>query len=609
MLLKSFAALLLGAFPHPTPGNANQEVRYTPQHVVASGELRLPSPFALIADGGARDIATVSFDPTDYTRLAAVNATQRVVRLSDFALPGERGLELVLRPRPLMEAGGYAVAVGADGKERRVTPTVVAFAGHVEGRASNVYLALSPTMLHGYVTLDGELYSLTTGGAAPGTATIAHGSQLGELAGNAWCQALEEQGLIPPDNPAGSQQLGTPLLRFADIFVEADDQYRALFASDQDCVDYTLLLFGASSEIFRRDLGFVHMIPSGYLRIWNTTPPWGVITTFNDVFKVRTYWRDDSNPNKYLPRASVHVLTTPVFGGVAIQVGGLCSKTRAYGISSVFGTFPFPVQHTSGSNWDLMVVSHELGHTWGSGHTFDYKPPIDCEDGSGPDKGTIMSYCHLNAGGVNNMGMRFHARVQTQIGWATGSAFCVVDQPLALGDYDNDGLLTPADLAAFDTCFNQGFRSMACEDVFDMNQDGVFDTTDRDLLENALLPAASVTLRNGSNLGCYTEVGGQTPVLGQTWSGLVSTSGSSVLTQILIHDQPALTSTTFGDFLVGGTRLLASSATSVAGVAQHDFALPNDPSLAGITAYTQGVAFESSGLVLCNALDLFVSVY
>jgi hypothetical protein len=83
--------------------------------------------------------------------------------------------------------------------------------------------------------------------------------------------------------------------------------------------------------------------------------------------------------------------------------------------ANLAGFFPTPLVDNNGQNWDIMVVAHELGHNFGAPHTHNYNPPLDgC--GLSPsdctvanqDAGTIMSYCHLCAGGVQNIKLQFH---------------------------------------------------------------------------------------------------------------------------------------------------------------------------------------------------------
>ena len=113
-----------------------------------------------------------------------------------------------------------------------------------------------------------------------------------------------------------------------------------------------------------------------------------------------------------------HLLTndTGSNGGVA-YVDQLCGSFP-YGYSDILNTtHPVPTY-----SWDVQVVTHELGHNFGSNHTHDCvwgpsnNQQIDdcgsqvlgggsCYDPSSPilpsGGGTIMSYCHLNSVGID----------------------------------------------------------------------------------------------------------------------------------------------------------------------------------------------------------------
>jgi len=105
-------------------------------------------------------------------------------------------------------------------------------------------------------------------------------------------------------------------------------------------------------------------------------------------------------------------------GGVAIAIGGLCSRQNvSYSdVDSFFDEVPV-------FSWNVQVITHELGHLFGSPHTHGCywngdDTAIDgcgssagfvegeCELGPIPDAetgGTIMSYCHL----VDGVGINF----------------------------------------------------------------------------------------------------------------------------------------------------------------------------------------------------------
>lgn len=112
-----------------------------------------------------------------------------------------------------------------------------------------------------------------------------------------------------------------------------------------------------------------------------------------------------------VPRAIAHYIATRPggLGGIA-YLNVLCANTSSgfgYAFSDVDGTFqPLPAY-----SWDVMVVSHETGHNFGSPHTHNCSwsgGPIDtcyvpveggCYNGPAIARvGTIMSYCHLNGG-------------------------------------------------------------------------------------------------------------------------------------------------------------------------------------------------------------------
>ncbi len=120
-----------------------------------------------------------------------------------------------------------------------------------------------------------------------------------------------------------------------------------------------------------------------------------------------------------------HLLDLPITGGVA-YLNSLCSE-----VNYAFSGLSLNYQELPTYSWTIMVVAHEMGHSLGSPHThacfwngdssaIDSCGPNNgfsegCDDGEIPDEGgTIMSYCHLDATGIN-LGLGFHPQVRQQM--------------------------------------------------------------------------------------------------------------------------------------------------------------------------------------------------
>ena len=558
------------------------------------------------------EVVTVTFTAEDYGFFSALHELPGHARITDLPLPGGRSVDLLLRPTSAMAPGARAVVVHADGSQEFVRPQVRCFFGHVEGGGS-AFLGVAPNAVNGFVSLAGELYFLASGDTDDGRATIAHSSRTA-LSDASWCGNVADGNdrvhTAPgtDDAPGGQQALGGgPSIRVGTLFLECDHQFRNQFASNQAAIDYAALLVSASSSIYRRDVGATLEIPDGYLRVWNSTPPWGVVNDFGGLSPFRNWWSGGSNPDGNLPRTLVHLLTSPVFGGVA-YLDVLCSNNSGYALSSVNGSFPFPVEHTSSSNWDLVVLSHELGHNFGSPHTFNYSPPIECVDGTGPDSGTIMSYCHQNPGGISNVGIRFHHRVQQLIRNDVSNAGCMTTVPFQVGDYDVDGAIDLDDALAANAILNQGFQSIAAEEALDVDADGNFDQDDVDQLNFQVggAPAFAVMFNgSGSNPELYQPV--NVPLLGGTWTSQIFALLGTPTAIVAYSGGTEGIFLPLGELLVDPTSnfLFSNFVVSDGFWAVHDLPVPFSSNLIGKTARLQ--AFTTTQAM--NAIDVRVNFY
>ncbi len=382
-------------------------------------------------------------------------------------------------------------------------PNVATFRGEVEGQSGSfAYLAVSPSgMTNGFVDRGtGYTYSLGTlredlrAGDLLLTVKRASAFEEGDVP---FCGVDDNIGLTiePVDGEVRAPALaaGPYMQRIA---IDADQAFVQLFASTMDARDYIVQLMGAVSSIYERDNNV--RMTLAYARLW---PSGGEPFNVNDLNGFRMYWwanEDTTGLN------IVHMFsgTRPDnYGGIAYY--STTCDGAAYGICGSFeGNFPAPIETPHRDNWDLNVVTHEMGHNHGAHHTHDpyFDPTID-ECGNGvPSRGTIMSYCHATSaqGGELNVDMRFHRRIQEQISqnvWPAGchsrdcngnSVSDAVDIAQAVSadvnsdgipdecqDCNDNGTLDPAEIAGGATDYDGNGVPDECET--DCNTNGIPD--------------------------------------------------------------------------------------------------------------------------------------
>lgn len=350
------------------------------------------------------------------------------VRVENLVIP-DGIVDLELDRITVLTPDAQLVVGTKDGPIDLPRPDVVLLSGIVAGNAdSTAYLAISPYGTNGFIELNGELISISTGPYAQGKNLLdaLKAARMEDVINPdeapSLCGYTQGDAALEPSGPAieyvPSADRGAATCRIAGIAVETDWEFTSrLFGGNTDAsAAYLVSLMGAISEIYERDVNARLSIP--FLRVWaDDSDPYSP-GAGDPLDLVRAEWNANMTN---VERTVVHYFTgrqDTSYGGVA-YLSVLCNGSFGYGVSAYLdGSFPYPLVDHSSGNWDVVVASHELGHNFGTSHTHNYSPQIDgCGTGdcSNAYGGTIMSYCHTCSGGLTNIVLGFHPRVQDTI--------------------------------------------------------------------------------------------------------------------------------------------------------------------------------------------------
>lgn len=379
-------------------------------------------PLRLVARESTSEFATLELTRAAYREFQEATGSLVIA----FPLDIHRFVTLELERFSVFGQSSRWLTVTASGVEDRPTPSLVMFRGKVRDQVqSTAYLSFSERGGgYGRVRLEnGESYVLV-GAASLRKDAFVFTVQRESLGGvpdfPIFCGTpppAQRQPGEPPSVPS-APYVGSP--RVAQVAIDADEAFVGLFGDVASAEDYIAQLLGAVSDIYIRDLNVKLLLT--FVRTW---PSGGEPFGAEDLVGFANHWilnEDMTGLNL------VHMLSGRrglPYGGIA-YLGGTCSG-GTFGINGYLnGSMPSPFGRPHLGNWDVVVVAHEMGHNMGTFHTHDgYTPPIDdCAFGV-PDRGTIMSYCHINPGGLLNTNLRFHSRVQDVIAAEVAAEDCL----------------------------------------------------------------------------------------------------------------------------------------------------------------------------------------
>jgi len=254
-------------------------------------------------------------------------------------------------------------------------------------------------------------------------------------------------GLAPWADPRSAQLLpkAQAASYTAKAAIETDYEFFLKFGNTTDETNYITDLIGFSSGIYDQEIATDLQI--SYLSLWSTSSdPWTQSNPSCALYELGRYWNDKHGG---VSRTFTHMMSGKNNGGGVAWVGVLCLGgfnvnigTGCSGLTPAIDNYGGAYGYTGDLDanfdpnnptvvWDIVAVSHEIGHNFNSPHTHCYETlggssqPIDecygtqsgstcysgptslpCAPGT-PGCGTIMSYCHLLAGGFNNISLTF----------------------------------------------------------------------------------------------------------------------------------------------------------------------------------------------------------
>jgi Metallo-peptidase family M12 len=419
----------------------------------------------LLFAAGPAAAGVPSFESRDLARAAATTAVGASVRLENVLADdsGETAAFVLERFRVFADDARIIVH-GAGGETVLPAPAHTYFRGVVDGRpGSRVFLTVRQDGATEGVVNDAGSFYLIGGEEAPAKALRAAPLEMRRVdpvmlkssSGEGFQCGNDKLPPAPPsfDDLVGGAAAAEPAFMekaaayTARVAVETDFEFYQLFNNSATATTYIGNLIGYASTIYAAEINTSLVVSS--VSLWTTSgDPWSQTSTACGLLEFGNYW----NANRTgVSRTIAHFMSGKNNGGGVAWLGVLCSG--AFSVSQAQLGVSCPGLASSGNFgggygftgsmggsfninnpsivWDIMAVSHEIGHNFNSPHTHCYgnlggnANPVDqCYNGecggtgcscasealpgpAGTGSGTIMSYCHLYRGSYSDLSLTF----------------------------------------------------------------------------------------------------------------------------------------------------------------------------------------------------------
>ncbi len=333
-----------------------------------------------------------------------------------LSLPFE-GSELVLDlEKVTITAPGFSVIEALPGGGRRTVAYEMGafYQGHINGdEATMATISLVGNQVIG-VLADNQsniiLGSIENNGLPTSEYSLYRESSL-SVANPVACGVQDIEMQVPSAAAAGR---GNAVNEPVEIYFECDNRFYLDKGSNTiNVINYVLGFFNNVAQLYDNEDIAVQV---SQILVWTTQDP-EAASSLNTTGTMLPAFRDRMDATQWVGDYAHLLSTRSIGGGIAYVLTNPCGTERRFrtavsGINNTYSNFPT-------YSWTVQVVTHELGHNFGSNHTqwcgwnggaldncVATEPfPANttaCPRGPAPvNGGTIMSYCHLTANGIN----------------------------------------------------------------------------------------------------------------------------------------------------------------------------------------------------------------